>query len=270
MTTLTLTLKTQPLERVDLSPLTPDRLAGLSVSEIGGLELTAGNRRSRVDELFALTGNEPGEIVIENSCDKLDRIGAGMREGTLIVHGNVGAYLGFKMQGGSLSVHGNADLFAACEMRGGWLRIAGNCGDFLGAARAGERRGMRGGLALVQGNAGDRAGDFMRRGTILIEGDAGDYCGSRMIAGTLAVLGDTGAAAGYAMRRGTLLLSRAPREMLATFNDCGAHALGFLPLLVQSWRGLPGKFSTLAPRARVRRYMGDLAAGGKGEILVWI
>lgn len=109
----------------------------------------------------------------------------------------------------------------------------------------------------------------MRRGALLIEGNAGDFCGSRMVAGTIAVLGTVGERTGFAMQRGTLLLSHAPKNMLATFNDCGSHNLGFLPLLIQSWRTLPGRFAALEVRQRVRRYMGDLANSGLGEILIF-
>lgn len=110
----------------------------------------------------------------------------------------------------------------------------------------------------------------MRRGAILVESNAGDYCGSRMIAGTIAVLGEIGESAGWAMQRGTLLMAKAPRQLLPTFNDCGSHELNFLPLLLRSWRGLPGRFGSLELGTRVRRYMGDGANGGKGEILIWV
>jgi formylmethanofuran dehydrogenase subunit C len=130
---------------------------------------------------------------------------------------------------------------------------------------------MQGGTVLVEGSAGDRTGDRMRRGTLLIEGDTGDYCASRMVAGTIAVWGRVGAFPGLAMRRGTVLLQHAPGEMVPTFNDCGEHPLSFLTLLVRSWRTLPGKFATIPDsRVRVRRYMGDLANDGRGEILVWV
>jgi formylmethanofuran dehydrogenase subunit C len=266
---VTLMLKEKPRERVDLSPLVPDRLAGLQLHEIAGLELSIGNHKVRVDELFELAAEDHGQLVIANASDKLDRIGAGMRAGTLMVKGDAGAYLGLKMRGGTLTVQGSAGPFAASGLAGGMIRVAGNCGEFLGAALPGERRGMRGGKVIVQGSAGDRVGDFMRRGEILVEGDTGDFCGSRMIAGTIAVLGEVGAAPGYGMQRGTLLLAKMSRAPLATFNDCGVHELSFLPLLVNSWRGLGERFASLPQVTQVRRLMGDLANGGKGEILVW-
>jgi formylmethanofuran dehydrogenase subunit C len=92
-----------------------------------------------------------------------------------------------------------------------------------------------------------------------------------MGAGTIAVAGRVGAFPGMAMRRGTLLLQQPPAALVATFNDCGEHPNGFLTLLVRSWRTLPGRFGTLPDgRVRVRRYVGDLANDGRGEILVWV
>jgi formylmethanofuran dehydrogenase subunit C len=84
------------------------------------------------------------------------------------------------------------------------------------------------------------------------------------------VLGAIGEHAGYAMRHGTILLARAPERFPVTFNDCGEHALGFLVLLIKSWRKLGGRFAELKIGGnRVHRYAGDLANGGKGEILIW-
>jgi formylmethanofuran dehydrogenase subunit C len=147
------------------------------------------------------------------------------------------------------------------------IQVGGDAGEFAGGAIPGDHAGMRGGTLLICGNAGARAGDRMRRGTLLIEGNAGDYLASRMIAGTVAVLGSVGRLPGYAMRRGTILLLT-PSEIPATFNDCGIHPLGFLTLLIRSWKQLPSRFSSLPDSVRVQRYMGDLANDGRGEILL--
>jgi formylmethanofuran dehydrogenase subunit C len=155
-------------------------------------------------------------------------------------------------------------------MTGGSIHIQGKAGDFLAGALPGEQRGMSGGDIIVHGDAGDRVGDRMRRGTILVEGDVGSYCASRMVAGTIAVWGKAGENTGFAMSRGTLLLRQAPERMLPTFNDCGEHDLGFLRLMLRAWSTLPSRFARLPGEGtRVRRYVGDLANGGKGEILVW-
>jgi len=135
----------------------------------------------------------------------------------------------------------------------------------------GDRQGMRGGTLLVRGNSGERTGDHLRRGCILVEGNSGAYCGSRMVAGTIAVLGKVGPKAGYAMQRGTLLLYKTPEQLPSTLNDCGEHELDFLSLLMNSFTALNTRFSgTGNSRNRVRRYAGDLAVNGKGELLVWV
>jgi formylmethanofuran dehydrogenase subunit C len=270
MSRLMLALKEASQQRVDCSPLIPERLGGMSRGQIAAMELAAGNGRVRVGALFDMTGEDASDLVILNSCDKLDRVGQGMTHGCITVEGDVGAYLGQGMSGGEIEVSGNAGIFVAAQMKGGSIHVQGSAGDFLAAALPGEHRGMAGGDVIVRGNAGDRVGDRMRRGTVLIEGDVGDYCASRMGAGTIAVLGRVGANVGFAMNRGTLLLDQAPTQWLPTFNDCGAHELGFLRLLLNTWRSLPSRFASVpADATRVRRYVGDLANGGRGEILVW-
>ena len=269
MSALCLTLREPPARRVDLSPLTADHLAGKTPAQVAALPLRSGNRTVRVDELFSLSGASITEIEIRNACDRLDRIGEGMTHGRILVQGAAGGYLGARMAGGVIEVQGDAGAYAATSMSGGLIRVSGAVGDFLGAAIPGDQRGMRGGTVLVAGDAGDRVGDRMRRGLVLIEGRAGDYCASRMLAGTIAVWGPVGRFPGMAMKRGTLLL-RQPPALLPTFTDSGRQSLGFLSLLVRSWRTLPGRFATIADsQAQVQRYMGDLANDGRGEILVW-
>lgn len=266
--TLVLTLKSRPVQRVDLAPLTAAPLAGKTAAEIGNIELWSGNRALKLGDLFNLSGTPGNEIEIRNSCDQLDRVGTGLPEGRLTIKGETGAYLGARMSGGTIVVEGNAGAWAGTGMTAGLIQVNGNAGDFLGAAIPGDHQGMKGGTIVVSGNAGDRAGDRMRRGSLLIEGNAGDFCGSRLVAGTLAVWGRVGRSPGFAMRRGTLLLREKP-EMLPTFNDCGEYPLSFLTLLARSWRKLPGKFAGLPDGGfKVRRFMGDLANGGRGEILV--
>lgn len=269
MTTLCLTLREPPAQRVDMSPLTVGHLTGRGLADVAAIELATGNRKVRLDSLFTVSGTFVSELEIHDSCDRLDRIGEGMTHGRITVRGNVGAYLGAGMSGGSLVVRGNVGAFAATGMSGGRIHVYGSTGDFLAAARPGDHHGMKGGLVLIDGDTGDRLGDRMRRGMVLIEGNAGDYCASRMVAGTIAVWGSVGKLPGLAMRRGTLLLQQPSSALPATFNDCGEYPLNFLTLLVRSWRTLPGKYSKLPDQGlRVRRFMGDIANGGRGEILI--
>jgi formylmethanofuran dehydrogenase subunit C len=82
-------------------------------------------------------------------------------------------------------------------------------------------------------------------------------------------LGGSGANPGLGMKRGTLLLAKAPERLLPSFADCGGHELGFLALLFAHLSPHSPRLAALAPQLRAtRRWAGDLAAGGKGEILL--
>jgi formylmethanofuran dehydrogenase subunit C len=268
LSALVFTLKGRLKQRVDCSTLTPNGLRGKTGAEIERIELPMGNTDIAVAEIFKLTGRDAEQIVFFGECGKLDRIGAGMIAGKIIVEGRAGDYAGLGMKGGALCVNGDAGIFAACAMRGGVLQIDGNAGDFLGGGLPGERRGMFGGTVVVKGNVGARAGDQMRRGMVLVAGDAGDYLGSRMSGGTIVVMGNVGALAGYAMKRGTLLLKHSPMELPPTFNDCGVHPFGFLSLLLPAIRKYGAPFTDLQFDVnRAQRWMGDVANVGRGEIL---
>ncbi|MDF1586800.1 formylmethanofuran dehydrogenase subunit C [Marinimicrococcus flavescens] len=261
---LTLTLRERVRLPVDMAPVLPELLAGLSAQEIGKLELQCGNRRVPLGELFEVAAGDPQRLVIRDTCPALERIGAGMKGGAIAVEGDAGALPGLGMKGGSIEVAGAAGAFAGSEMSGGVIRVAGDAAGFVGAAQAGGRFGMTGGAVLVGGDLGDRAGDRMRRGLVL-GGSAGLHAGSRMIGGTILVRGTCSTLPGVGMKRGTLILGGTAAAP-ATFADNGVHELGWLALLERhlAGLGLRGMF----PSRRVRRLTGDLAAGGKGEILV--
>jgi formylmethanofuran dehydrogenase subunit C len=255
--------------RIDMSPFIPELIGGKSADEIARIPLWVGNRQVDTGELFDVVDSQSETLLIQTDSDKLDRIGANMAEGSILVEGNAGAYLGFAISGGAIRVTGDTGLGAGCAMRAGELTIDGNAGDFLGGALTGDRQGMRGGRILVKGDAGDRAGDLMRRGTILIGGNSGDYCASRMVAGTIVVTGQCGQYTATAMRRGTLITSSEPTSLPATFNSNGKHTLSFLSLLKQQIASITD-FPGLADfGTEVDRWVGDLSCDGKGEILIW-
>jgi formylmethanofuran dehydrogenase subunit C len=255
---------------VDVSALTPDLLAGKSREDLLRIELLSGNRRLRVEDLFDVSGDDgESNVTIRADTDRLACVGARMQSGSIVVEGDCGPYVGLGMRGGKIVVGGAAAAFVGCGMRGGAIEVRGDAGDFVGSALPGDKQGMRGGSIVIGGNAGDRVGDRMRRGMILIAGDAGAYCGSRMLAGTIVVSGRVGHSPGFALKRGTLVLAHPPAEMPATFQDSGEHELLFLALLAQHFEREGGPFKTFLPLSnRVRRYCGDLATGGKGEMLL--
>jgi formylmethanofuran dehydrogenase subunit C len=264
---LVLTLSGRPDQRLDLSALVPQRLAGLSEAEIEKIELHTTRQRVTVGDVFRLRMGDAKHIRIEASSDRLDRIGQEMTGGEIVVEGDAGARAGRLMKGGRLTVQGSAGPWAASGMTGGAVEIFGDAGDRLGGPLAGEVAGMRGGVVLVHGRAGDRAGDRLRRGTIVVEGGAGAYAGSRMIAGTLVVLGRTGPLPGYLMKRGTIVLGDKSEEMSPTFLDCGMHDLVALRMMGGFLGGHSAGAGKLL-RKPLRRFAGDMATVGKGEIFL--
>ena len=266
MKPLTFTLRETPPERLDLSPLTPEGLAGLSAKEIGEIRLGTSKRGLSVGDLFRVSGSDVKNIVFEGGSSRFDGVGTGMGEGSIRVAGDVGAQAGRKMRGGQLLVEGSAGPHAGSCMRGGRLEILGDAGDHLAGPLAGELAGMNGGVLIVRGRAGEYAGDRMRRGVAAVLKGCGDYAGARMIAGTLVVTGGVGRMPGYLMRRGSILLDRMPEDLSPSFVECGAPDSVFAavfdrylvtegilkrPLLGSA----PGKFG------------GDNAVAGTGEIL---
>jgi formylmethanofuran dehydrogenase subunit C len=266
MSALTLSLKSLPAGRLDLSPLLPALAAG-GLSGLSELPLQLATQKIALGDLFALKGSDISQVVLEGDLSRVDGIGAAMQSGSLTIDGNAGAYLGTGMQGGEINVHGHAGHFVGVAMRKGSIHIKGNAGDYLGGILPGAMQGMAGGQIVVQGNVGERCGDRMRRGAILIGGKVGDYAGSRMLAGTIAAFGGAGKHAGYGMRRGTLMI-RGNIDIDATFADCGEHVLPITNLLFRSWGKLGSPFGDAVGQATpVHRFIGDRGADGKGEIL---
>lgn len=254
--------------RLDLSALRPTALTGLSEHEIARLPLSSAGpepegRGLVVADVFAIRPGDAGCLVIAEGSDRFDGIGEGLDGGEIRVEGHVGHRAGRAMQNGVLTIAGNAGPHAGSCMSGGRIAIAGHAGAFLGGPLAGEMIGMRGGEILVDGDAAERAGDRMRRGTIRIGGNAGPQAGARMIAGSLIVLGRHGPGLGQLMRRGTILLPAGSEEGLpASFVDNGACEFTFLALMERLVPGVPP-----LPR-RMRRFLGDMASLGLGEVLV--
>ncbi len=279
MSGLVLSLKKRPAQFVDLMGLTPEAVAGRSAEDIAGDPLYLGRRRIAVADLFdvehvaqpeiAIGREEEVEITLRRASDKLCAIGAGMGEGRIEVHGTAGDYLGRGMRGGHIRVRGSAGHCAGQGMRGGLIEVSGDIGDFAGSSVPGATEGMNEGTILVSGNAGQRTGDRMRRGMLVVKGSTGDYLGSRMKGGTILVLGPCGKWVGLAMRRGTIVLAQKPAEVPATFNSSGKLKMEFLRLL---FRELGRSFRSLAFLRNYgplsERLVGDLSAGGKGEVLV--
>lgn len=267
MKPLVLTLRQEPQQRLDLSPLVPDRLAGRTAKEIEALDIGTTRTPVKVGDIFKVRLGEANSIRFEGGSERFDQVGAKMLAGGEIhVEGDVGAQAGRRLSGGRLTIAGSAGPYAASGLLDGHIEIEGDAGDFLGGPLAGEIAGMAGGRVIVRGDAGARTGDRLRRGTIVVEGDAGPDLGSRLIAGSIIVLGATDGRPGYLMKRGTIVLGQ-ETPLGPTFVDCGAFHFGFARVYAKS----------LAPESRgaarlldqkLRRYAGDTAIFGKGEILI--
>jgi formylmethanofuran dehydrogenase subunit C len=261
---LVLTLKHEPNQRLDLSPLVPHLLGAKSAKEIAGIALQTSRETLTAGDIFKIQAGSVESIRFEGGSSRLDNIGREMKAGEIIVEGDCGKSLGRGMSGGNIVAYGDCGPYAGSAMSGGRLEIVGDCGDFPGGPLEGEMEGMSGGLLIVRRNTGNRAGDRLRRGTMLIEGFAGDYPGSRMIAGTLMVLGGCGSLPGYLMRRGTIVLAVTPK-LAPTFVDCGVHELAFAGLFANLLRPESRAAARLLSRP-LMRFAGDMAALGKGEI----
>ena len=267
MKPLVLRLRAAPEQRLDMSSLTPQRLAGKSLREIDGVDLQTTRRAVHVGDLFHVSDGSAEHIVIAGGSERFDRVGEGMSAGSITVDGDVGIRAGRRMAGGRLTVNGNAGHWTASGMAAGFIEIAGDVGDRLGGPLAGEVHGMSGGMVVVRGHAGVRAAHRLRRGALIVEGNAGDDAGSRMLAGTLIVRGAAGARTGYLMRRGTIVLGIASSDFGPTFVDCGVHDLTAHRLMAAHIRESSAKSAELL-HVPLRRLMGDMAVLGKGEIFV--
>ena len=264
----TLTLKSQPAVPLEAETIMPDRFLGKTIAEIAALPVTYGNQSTTLGDWFTVNGDGTSDIVIEGDLTRVKQIGAGMTQGKITIHGDAGMHLGATMRGGEIAVHGNAGDWAGAEIHGGLIRIMGNAGHGLGGAYRGSRRGMNRGTIIVTGNAGNELGATMRRGLIAVLGDVGDFCGAFMIAGSIIVFGKLGARPGAGMKRGTIVTFQPP-ELLPTFRGACTYQPTFLQMLMQQLRSLKIEIAQNQIEGRYRRYVGDMNALGKGEILVW-
>lgn len=267
-----LKLKTQPSLRLDLRSVNPAALANLSQREIEQLPLPSGNHLTPLGEWFSVQAldSDQTDLLIEGDLSQVDRIGWQLASGHVGVQGPVGDYVGAAMTGGHLTVHGSAGVLAGCEMAGGHLTVNGNVGDFAASTLPGSMDGMRGGQLVVHGNAGDRLADRMRRGSVVVHGSVGDFAASRMVAGTVAIAGGCGAHPAWGMRRGSLVFAtrdeRQRPQPSATFVPALVDAAVFWQLLSRDLARHGGAFAAL-PARPVRRWLGDLATDGKGELI---
>ena len=263
---LRLTLRTKLQVPLEAPCIVPDQLALLSLHEIEKLPVQHGNIAASLADYFTITGNPAdANVVMEGDCSCVKWLGAKMAGGSLHINGLSGMHAGSAMRGGAITIDGDADDWLGAEMRGGLIRVHGRAGHHVGGAYPGSRAGMRGGTLLVDGATGDGTGAVLRRGLIAV-GGCGDYAGASMVAGSLFVFGALGSYAGMAMKRGTIAAFGTTATLLPTFRESGVFEPAFLPIylrkLCASAYAVP---NVLRP---MRRYCGDIAELGLGEILL--
>ncbi|HEX5472362.1 MAG TPA: formylmethanofuran dehydrogenase subunit C [Lacipirellulaceae bacterium] len=255
---------------VEVEGLTPDWAVGKSVAEIERFEIFHGNEKMPLAEMFAISGDPSDQrFDFDGNVSGVHWIGAGMRQGTIYIHGPAGRHLGSELRGGEIHVEGNAGGWAGCEMRGGFIHVRGDAGHLVGAAYRGSAQGMRGGLIVVDGNTGDEVGLLMQQGTIIVGGTAGDMIGFGMVDGTIVVSGNAGIRPGAGMRGGSIaLMGGALPAILSSFRFSRTakpkNLLGALKDLDCEGRIAGG----MRVPDEVDIYLGDLVTDGTGELYV--
>lgn len=138
-----------------------------------------------------------GEITVTHT-HSMHNIGTGMTEnGTVIVDGSTGFYVGGFLEGTRIDVQGNAGWYCGDNMMAGELIIRKNTGCNAGAY-------MYGGTMVIYGGTGSRPGYGMKGGTLLVCGDAGRWAGQMTLGGRLIILGKVAPGIGESMYKGVI------------------------------------------------------------------
>jgi formylmethanofuran dehydrogenase subunit C len=265
---ITLTLKEAPAVPLEAEVLSPDTIAPLTIDEIRALPVHLGKRQRRVDDFFAVDGQPGDELEIRGDVGRVKWIGRGMTRGLIRIDGHAGMHLGSAMKGGVIEVSGNAGDWLGAEMSGGVIRVRGNAGGQVGAAYRGSSSGMTDGIILIDGSAGLEVGMRMKRGTIVVGGPVRDFAGLQMKGGTIVLQSGAELRTGAWMNRGTIV-SLKPIPLLPTFSYAATYNPTFLRLYARRLATLGYMLPYEDRDGSYRRYTGDAAVPGRGEILVW-
>ncbi len=200
--------------------LTPDNLQGKTIEEIAALEVWEGNKQKKLGDIFKVeqTPEENPSITINGDAAEVRRVGSGMKQGEIVINGNIGMHLGEKMSGGKITVNGNAGQWAGSEMKGGLVEIHGNGSDYLASPYRGSDTGMKGGKIVVDGNVGSDSCCYLKGGVVKIHGDAGPFLGFRMKDGAVYVEKNCAPRVGANMSGGKIIVSGRLEEPLPTFS----------------------------------------------------
>ncbi len=255
---------------IDLDGVTPDRIIDLSEQAIAVLPVLVDGAAAQLGDVFHVRGSGVARLRFEGDLRACHGVGAGMRDGEVLVASHVGHRVGAGMSGGVVTVSGNAGDDAGLAMSGGTLRVTGHAGHRVAAALPGASKGMSGGEVIVDGNVGDDAAAHVRRGLVVVGGGTGRGAGRSMIAGTLVVFGSVGPQAVEGNRRGSLV-AVGPVEVPVTYSYACTYEPVFVRLLMTHLSrryGLTIGHDVL--NGSYRRYCGDAGGPGKGEILTLV
>ncbi len=205
---------------VEMTGVIPEKLKDMSEEDIKNITLLQGKSEVKLGELFDVEINESDDLklIIKNSSDRLKRVGEKMKEGEIIVEGDVGMYVGVEMKGGKITVNGNADSWAGMNLKGGELIIKGDAKDYVGSAYRGDWRGMSGGKIVVEGNAGNEIGEYLKKGIIHIKGNVKSLAGIRQHGGIIIIDGNPEDRFGGQMVKGAIVINGKVNEVLPSFK----------------------------------------------------
>ena len=236
--------------------INPDVFQGKEISEIAKLPVFEGNKPKALSDLFKVEKDnlETPTVTINGDVSEVRRIGIGMKNGEIIVNGNVGMHLGEKMAGGKITVNGNTSQWAGCSMKKGSIEIHGNAGDYLASPYRGSTDGMKGGKIVVDGDVGADSGCYLQGGLIKIKGNnTGQFLGFHMSKGTIHVEKNASARLGANMTGGKIIVSGTLEELMPSFTIDGVKA----KVKVDETESAAGPFYV---------FLGDLAEKGNGKI----
>ncbi len=237
--------------------INPDIFQGKDTAEIGNLTVFEGNKQRKLSDLFKIEeDNVEATITINGDVSEVRKIGAGMKNGEIIINGDVGMHLGEKMAGGKITVNGDVCQWAGASMKKGLIEIHGNAGDYLASPYRGSTEGMKGGKIVVDGDVGSDSGAYLHGGLIKIKGNnVGQFLGYHMSDGTIHVEKNATTRVGANMTGGKIIVSGYVEEVMPSFTIDSVKP----KVKVDVTESAAGPFYV---------FFGDLAEKGTGKLFV--
>ncbi|MCX8193589.1 MAG: tributyrin esterase [Nitrososphaeria archaeon] len=194
-------------------------------------KIDASNKDLRTlnSEIKKAINNGALKIVIENASH-LDGLAAGLKQGNIVVNGDVGDYTAALNDGASITINGNCKRFLADNMTKGTVIVNGNVGYGCGVY-------CYGGNIIVNGDAGDFLGTLNKGAVIIVTGDCGDSVGTYMVGGEIVILGDAGERIGDWIIRGSIFIGGEYRSL--------GHNCKEVPVESEDMRSLKNYFKSL-------------------------